>query len=114
VGRTSGRSNPIDWPPCCTGILALVVAEIGASNGKLTVAAAQRVGPSGRVYSTEIDAKALALLEELAAKEGNIVPIKTAEADTNLPPHPVTRYLCGSCIITLRDRLKSTQAFAGR
>ena len=91
-----------------------VVAEIGASNGKLTVAAAQRVGPSGRVYSTEIDAKALALLEELAAKEGNIVPIKAAEADTNLPPHPVTRYLCGSCIITLRDRLKSTQAFAGR
>jgi len=63
-----------------------VVAEIGASNGKLTLAAAHLVGPSGKVYSTEIDAKALAHLEELAAKERNIIVVKAAEADTNLPP----------------------------
>ena len=63
-----------------------VLAEIGAGKSKLTVAAAQRVGPSGKVYSTELDAKALADLEELAAKERNITVVKAAEADTNLPP----------------------------
>jgi predicted methyltransferase len=63
-----------------------VVAEIGAGNGRLTVAAAQRVGPSGKVYSTEIDGKALAHLEELAAKEKDITVIKAADANTNLPP----------------------------
>ena len=62
-----------------------VVAEIGAS-GKLTLAAAHRVGSSGKVYSTELDAKALAHLEELAAKQRNITVVKAAEADTNLPP----------------------------
>jgi ubiquinone/menaquinone biosynthesis C-methylase UbiE len=62
------------------------VAEIGASDGKLALAAAQRVGPSGKVYSTEIDAKALAFLEELAVKQRNITAIKAAESDTNLPP----------------------------
>jgi ubiquinone/menaquinone biosynthesis C-methylase UbiE len=63
-----------------------VVAEIGAGNGKLTLEAAQRVGRSGKVYTTELDAKALSHLEELAAKEKNITVIKAAEADTNLPP----------------------------
>jgi len=63
-----------------------VVAEIGGGNGKLTLAAAHRVGSSGKVYSTELDAKALAQLEELAAKEGNITTVKAAEADTNLSP----------------------------
>jgi predicted RNA methylase len=66
--------------------LGSVVAEIGAGNGRLTLAAVQRVGPLGRVYATELDAKALAHLEELAAKEKNITAIKAAEADTNLPP----------------------------
>jgi ubiquinone/menaquinone biosynthesis C-methylase UbiE len=62
-----------------------VVAEIGASKGELTLAAAQRVGSSGKVYSTELDAKALAYLEELAPKETNITVVKATEADTNLP-----------------------------
>ena len=68
----------LNWHP------GSVVAEVGASQGKLTLAAAQRVGPSGKVYSTELDAKALAHLEELAAKERNITVVKAAEADTNL------------------------------
>jgi SAM-dependent methyltransferase len=63
-----------------------VVGEIGAGNGKLTLAAAQRVGHSGKVYSTELDATAFAHLEELAAKEENITAVKAAETETNLPP----------------------------
>jgi ubiquinone/menaquinone biosynthesis C-methylase UbiE len=63
-----------------------VVAEIGAGNGKLTIAAARRVGPTGRVYSTEIDENALVHLEKLAANEKDITVITGAEANTNLPP----------------------------
>lgn len=63
-----------------------VVAEIGAGNGQLTSAAAERVGPSGKVYTTELDPDELARLQELAANRGNIVVIKAAEAATNLPP----------------------------
>jgi SAM-dependent methyltransferase len=61
------------------------VAEIGGGNGKLTLAAARHVGPSGKVYSTEIDATALAHLTELGQSEGNITAVRAAEADTNLP-----------------------------
>src|SRR5271154_2167444 len=52
------------------------VAEIGAGDGELTLLAAQRVGPSGKVYSTELDTQKLAALEELAKKNGNIQVIK--------------------------------------
>jgi ubiquinone/menaquinone biosynthesis C-methylase UbiE len=61
------------------------VAEIGAGDGELTVLAAQRVGPSGKVYSTELDARKLKNLEELAKKNDNIKAIKAGEAGTNLP-----------------------------
>jgi ubiquinone/menaquinone biosynthesis C-methylase UbiE len=63
-----------------------VVAEIGAGKGQLTLAAAQRVGSRGKVYSTELDPEALAHLKELATKEKNIIAVKAAESDTNLPP----------------------------
>ena len=62
-----------------------VVAEIGAGDGQLTVLTAERVGPSGTVYSTELDRDKLKHLEELAAKDKNIHAIKAGEADTNLP-----------------------------
>ena len=50
----------LNWKP------GSVVAEIGAGEGGLTLAAAERVGPTGRVYTTELDPKKLAKLETLA------------------------------------------------
>jgi len=71
----------LDWKP------GSVVAEIGAGDGNLTLAAAKRVGPTGRVYTTELDPK-FANLESLAAaqKAHNIIAVKAGEAETNLPP----------------------------
>ena len=69
----------LNWRP------GTVVAEIGAKNGKLTLAAAQRVGSSGKVYSTELDPEALAHLRELSAQEKNITVVEAGEAETNLP-----------------------------
>jgi len=69
----------LNWQP------GSVVAEIGAGKGEMTLAAAKRVGTAGRVYTTELDAKKLAVLEELAAKEKNITALQAGEAQTNLP-----------------------------
>jgi predicted methyltransferase len=63
-----------------------VVADIGAGRGEMTRAAAQRVGAAGRVYTTELDAKKLVQLEELAAKEKNITALRAGETQVNLPP----------------------------
>jgi ubiquinone/menaquinone biosynthesis C-methylase UbiE len=67
----------LNWQPGTT------VAEIGAGQGQMTLAAAKRVG---KVYTTELDGKMLANLEQLAATEKNIIAVKAAEAETNLPP----------------------------
>jgi predicted methyltransferase len=71
----------LNWKP------GSVVAEIGAGDGGLTLAAAERVGPTGRVYSTELNPKELAKLESLAAaqKAQNIIVVKAGKAKTNLP-----------------------------
>lgn len=69
----------LNWKP------GSVVAEIGAGDGRMTLAAARRVGVAGKVYTTEIDAKRLAHLEEVAAQEKNITALKAAETETNLP-----------------------------
>lgn len=63
-----------------------VVADIGAGRGELTLIAAKSVGPTGRVFATELDTKKLAVLEEFAAKEKNITALRAGEAQTNLPP----------------------------
>jgi 2-polyprenyl-3-methyl-5-hydroxy-6-metoxy-1,4-benzoquinol methylase len=54
----------LNWQPSST------VADIGAGEGQMTLAAAKRVG---RVYATELDAKMLAQLEQIAAKEKNVI-----------------------------------------
>jgi ubiquinone/menaquinone biosynthesis C-methylase UbiE len=65
-----------------------VVAEIGAGAGEMTLDAAQRVGPSGHVYSTEISSQKLVHLRELAAQEKfhNITVLEGSQSGTNLPP----------------------------
>jgi ubiquinone/menaquinone biosynthesis C-methylase UbiE len=71
----------LNWEP------GSVVADIGAGEGRLTLAAAQRVGSSGHVFTTELDPRLLVNLEGLAARQKvqNITVIKAGEAQTNLP-----------------------------
>jgi SAM-dependent methyltransferase len=69
----------LEWHP------GTIIAEIGAGKGQLTLAASHRVGPSGKAYTTELDPEALAHLQQLAAENKNIIAVKAAEADTNLP-----------------------------
>jgi len=64
-----------------------VVADIGAGDGTYSFAVAERVGPSGRVYATEIDKEKLKGLRAEAVKRklGNIVVVEGTADDTKLP-----------------------------
>src|SRR6266403_5283740 len=64
-----------------------VASDIGAGDGKYTFAAVERVGVSGKVYATEIDAKKLEELRSEVAKrkQGNVIVVESKEAETNLP-----------------------------
>ncbi|MGA8597932.1 MAG: methyltransferase domain-containing protein [Bryobacteraceae bacterium] len=64
-----------------------VIAEIGAGEGQMSFAASARVGAGGHVYSTELDEKKLAhLQEEVNRRElRNVSIVKADPIGTNLP-----------------------------
>ncbi len=72
----------MEWKP------GTVVADIGAGDGRYAFAVAQIVGPSGKVFATEIDTEKLAKLRSEVAKRhlNNVIVLESKEADTNLPP----------------------------
>jgi ubiquinone/menaquinone biosynthesis C-methylase UbiE len=63
------------------------VADVGCGSGYFTVHLARRVGPSGRVFATDLQPEMLALLGEKtrALRLENISPVLTADADARLP-----------------------------
>lgn len=65
----------------------MTVAEIGAGRGELSVAIAQEVGPTGRVFSNELDTARHATIRDAAARAGlsNLTVVEGQAADTNLP-----------------------------
>ena len=64
----------------------MVVADVGAGKGELTLAVAREVGSKGRVFSTEIDAARLKRLGELSAGLDNITVVQAQGRETALPP----------------------------
>lgn len=63
------------------------VADVGAGGGKFAVAVAQRVGDSGLVYATELDAERLAEIRQAVSQAGltNVKVIPGTVSGTNLP-----------------------------
>ena len=63
------------------------VADIGAGRGQLTVALAREVGPSGRVYATELDSARLRDIRQATDSAGleNVSVIEAHATRTNLP-----------------------------
>jgi ubiquinone/menaquinone biosynthesis C-methylase UbiE len=64
------------------------IADIGAGQGELTVALAQHVGPSGRVFATEIDPGSRDHIQRATADAGlqHVTVLEAGNARTNLPP----------------------------
>jgi len=71
----------MEWKP------GTIVADIGAGDGIYSFAAVEHVGPTGKVYATEIDTKKVEELKGEVAKRKlqNVVVVESKEADTNLP-----------------------------
>jgi predicted methyltransferase len=65
-----------------------VLADIGAGDAVLTIPLARLVGPSGRIYATELGAKPLDNLRAKIADAGatNIEVVEGDPVRTNLPP----------------------------
>jgi len=93
-GNWSGFGFRADGPemPRLRQALALkagmVIADVGAGKGELTLALADEVGPSGRVFSTEIDPARLRRLRETAsaARLDNVTVVQAQSRETGLPP----------------------------
>jgi ubiquinone/menaquinone biosynthesis C-methylase UbiE len=67
----------------------MMVADIGAGVGYMSLRMAKRVGPSGRVYANDLQPEMLAKLRENAARAGiaNVVTVLGDVADPKLPPN---------------------------
>src|SRR5262245_139108 len=63
------------------------VADVGAGRGEMTVALAAEIGPSGRVYATDIDPDALEQIRArvAAAELQNVTILQARARDTALP-----------------------------
>jgi len=62
-------------------------ADIGAGSGPLTIRVAQLVGPSGRVFATDVNAERLKEIREAVAKAGlsNVTVVEGGSDETRLP-----------------------------
>jgi ubiquinone/menaquinone biosynthesis C-methylase UbiE len=65
----------------------MVIGEVGAGTGRVTVWLAVAVGPTGKIYANDIDGSALDHLEKRCAKEGltNVTTILGTVEDPRLP-----------------------------
>ena len=69
----------------------MVVADIGAGSGYYSSRIAKRVGPTGRVYATDIQPGMIALLDRRIKSEGltNVTTVLGGLADPKLPPKSI-------------------------
>ena len=65
----------------------MTIADVGAGFGAWTMRFSRWIGPSGRVYATDLGAPQLAALRESVKKESlaNVTVLEGAVASTNLP-----------------------------
>jgi ubiquinone/menaquinone biosynthesis C-methylase UbiE len=65
----------------------MVVADVGAGVGYMSIRMARKIGPTGKVYATDLQPEMLAKLRDNAAKEklSNIEPVQGAVDDPKLP-----------------------------
>ena len=92
TGLTEGQTKAADLElPVLVKLFDLAsgmtVADVGAGFGAWTVRFSRVVGPSGRVYSTDIGVAQLAALRDATQREGltNVTVVEGGANTTNLP-----------------------------
>lgn len=90
----------------------MVVADVGAGSGYYTVRMARRVGPTGRVYATDIQSGMLTILDRRVREEGlaNVVPVLGTPDNPRLPAAAIDLAL----MVDVYHELSSPQAFVRR
>jgi predicted methyltransferase len=90
----------------------MVVADIGAGSGYYAVRLAQRVGPTGRVFATDIQQGMIDILNRRIANERieNITTVLGGVDDPRLPP----RSLDLAIMVDVYHELQSPQQFLQR
>ncbi len=81
------------------------VADVGAGTGYFTFHLAERVGPTGRVYATDVNPGALSDISRRAAlhRLRQIVPVLATASDSGLPPDSIDVALIVNTYHELRD-----------
>ena len=77
--ETDWLAKLLDWKS------GSAIADIGAGDGEITLILAERVGLSGRIYSTEIDAAKIERLQKLTFNIENVTVLKAGAEESNLP-----------------------------
>jgi ubiquinone/menaquinone biosynthesis C-methylase UbiE len=90
----------------------MVVADIGAGSGYYASRMAKKVGPSGKVYATDIQPGMLELLNRRVASEGltNVTTVLGAMDDPRLPPASIDLAI----MVDVYHELQQPQVFVQR
>jgi ubiquinone/menaquinone biosynthesis C-methylase UbiE len=90
----------------------MAVADIGAGSGYYTSRIAKRIGPSGRVYATDIQPGMLQLLDRRVTAEGltNVTTILGGMDDPKLPPASIDLAI----MVDVYHELQEPQVFLQR
>lgn len=90
----------------------MAIADIGAGSGYYTSRLARKVGPSGRVYATDIQPGMLAILDRRIKSEGltNVTTVLGAMDDPSLPPGSIDLAI----MVDVYHELQQPQAFLQR
>ena len=90
----------------------MVAADIGAGSGYYSVRMARKVGPTGKVFATDIQAGMLDILKRRMTAEGiaNVVPVLGAPDDPRLPAGSIDLAL----MVDVYHELAAPQVFVRR
>ena len=82
------------------GDLRIAVADIGAGSGFLARYIAPKVGPTGRVIATELDAGMVAYMNDRARREGlaNVSAVQGRTDESGLEPSSIDRAAIGAAV----------------
>ncbi|MBP1768060.1 MAG: ubiquinone/menaquinone biosynthesismethyltransferase [Candidatus Aminicenantes bacterium] len=112
------RANEIQPPNLVMDILGIrpgmVIGEVGAGRGRVTVHLAVRVGEKGKVYANDIDPRAIESLEKRCRRLGlaNVETILSLPDDARFPQNMGDRSHGGA--ETSRSRREGLDAGVGR
>jgi len=69
----------------------MVVADVGAGTGYMTIRLARRVGPTGKVYANDLQRPMLQIIQDKAraGQLSNVEVVQGAEDDAHLPENTI-------------------------